>query len=110
MAFLPPGHPIANATREIGDLFGDSGEVSVVTLLFRGEALTPGGLSQMDCPDRRHRQRPECGPGAGAANSIVAPAPLIGAALQVDDFESITQAQIDSAGVKCRRFRGPWPR
>ena len=47
VAFLPPGHAIANATREIDELFGDSGEVSVVTILFRGEALTPVGLSQM---------------------------------------------------------------
>ena len=97
VAFLPPGHPIANATREIGDLFGDSGEVSVVTLLFRGEALTPGGLSQMAALIDDIAGDPSVGQVLASANSIVAPAPLIGAALQVDDFESITQAQIDSA-------------
>ena len=97
MAFLPPGHPIANATREIGDLFGDSGEVSVVTLLFRGEALTPGGLSQMDSLIDDIVSDPSVGGLLAPPNPIVAPAPLIGAALQVDDFESITQAQIDSA-------------
>ena len=32
---------------EIDELFGESGEVSVVTLIFRGEALTPEGLSQI---------------------------------------------------------------
>ena len=48
VAFLPPGHPIAEATQEIDRRFGDSGEVIVATLLFRGEALTPSGLSQMD--------------------------------------------------------------
>ena len=48
-AFLPPGSAIADA---IDELFGDSDEVSVVTLIFRGEALTPGGLSQMAAPDR----------------------------------------------------------
>ena len=97
MAFLPPGHPIANATREIGDLFGDSGEVSIVTLLFRGEALTPGGLSQMDSLIDDIVSDPSVGGLLAPPNPIVAPAPLIGAALQVDDFESITQAQIDSA-------------
>ena len=97
MAFLPPGHSIANATREIGDLFGDSGEVSVVTLLFRGEALTPGGLSQMSALIDDIAGDPSVGQVLAPANPIVAPAPLIGAALQVDDFESITQAQIDSA-------------
>ena len=97
VAFLPPGHPIANATREIGDLFGDSGEVSIVTLLFRGEALTPGGLSQMAALIDDIAGDPSVGRVLAPANPIVAPAPLIGAALQVDDFESITQAQIDSA-------------
>ena len=48
MAFLPPGHIIADATREIDEFFGESNEVSVVTLIFRGDALTPDGLSQMD--------------------------------------------------------------
>ena len=45
---LPQGSAITEAMAEIDELFGDSGEVSVVTLLFRGEALTPNGLSQMD--------------------------------------------------------------
>ena len=97
VAFLPPGHPIANATREIGDLFGDSGEVSIVTLLFRGEALTPGGLSQMSALIDDIAGDPSVGRWLASANPIVAPSPLIGAALQMDDFESITQAQIDSA-------------
>ena len=96
VAFLPPGHAIANATREIDELFGDSGEVSVVTLIFRGEALTPGGLSQMaaliDDIVSHQSVRGLLAP----ANTVVAPAPIVGAALQVDDFESVTQAQIDS--------------
>ena len=36
VAFLPPGHDIAEATREIDQFFGDSGEVSIVTIIFRG--------------------------------------------------------------------------
>ena len=47
VAFLPPGHPVANATKEVEDLFKASGDVRVATLIFRGEALTLGGLSQM---------------------------------------------------------------
>ena len=47
VAFLPAGHPVANAVGEIDELFGESGEVSIVTIIFRGNALTPGGLSQM---------------------------------------------------------------
>ena len=97
VAFLPPGHPVANATREIDKLFGDSGDVSVVTLLFRGEALTPGGLSQMDDLIDNIVSDPSVGDLLVPARPIVAPASLISAALQVANFESITQAQIDSA-------------
>ena len=45
---LPRDSAVAKAMAEIDELFGDSGEVRVVTLLFRGAALTPGGLTQMD--------------------------------------------------------------
>ena len=97
VAFLPPGNPIANATREISELFGDSGEVSVVTLLFCGEALTPGGLSQMAALIDDIVSDPSVGGLLAPTRPVVAPVTLIGAALQVDDFESIAQAQIDAA-------------
>ena len=96
VAFLPPGHAIVNATQEIDDLFGDSGEYSVVTLIFRGEALTPGGLSQMDALIDEIARDQSLGELLAPSNAIVAPSSLIGAALQVDGFDSITQAQIDS--------------
>ena len=99
MAFLPPGHPIANATREIGDLFGDSGEVSVVTLLFRGEALTPSGLSQMDSLIDDIVSDPSVGDLLVPDAPIVSPSSLFKLILQVDGFGSVTQAEIDSAGV-----------
>ena len=96
VAFLPPGHPVANATREVSEVFSDSGEVSVVTLIFRGEALTPGGLSQMSGLIDDVVGDPSVGGLLAPANAVIAPAPIIGAALQVDDFASVTQAQIDS--------------
>ena len=46
-ATLPDGSAITEAIAEIDNLFGDSGETSVVTLLFRGQPFTPNGLSQM---------------------------------------------------------------
>ena len=97
MAFLPPGHPIANATHEIEKFFGDSSEVSVVTLLFRGEALTPDGLSQMTALIDDIVRDPSVGELLVPADPIVAPAYLISALLQVDGLQSITQAEIDSA-------------
>ena len=96
VAFLPPGHAIANATEETEELFGDSGEYSVVTLLFRGEALTPDGLSQMSTLVDDIVSEPSVGELLAPSNAIVAPSALISAVLQVDGFESITQAGIDS--------------
>ena len=96
VAFLPPGHPVADATRQVSELFSDSGDIRVATLIFRGEALTPGGLSQMSSLIGDIAGDPGVGGLLAPANPIVAPAPIIGAALQVDDFESVTQEQIDS--------------
>ena len=97
VAFLPPGHPIAAATQEIDDRFGDAGEVIVVTLLFRGEALTPGGLSQMDRLLDDIVQDPGVGGLLAPGTPVAAPSSLIGAVLKVDNFDSVTQEQIDSA-------------
>ena len=96
VAFLPPGHPIANATKDIDELFGDSSEVSVVTLIFRGEALTPGGLTQMTSLVDEIVSDPKVGELLAPANPIVTPALLINAVLQVESFESTSQAEIDS--------------
>ena len=96
VSFLPPGHPIANATKDIDELFGDSGEVSVVTLIFRGEALTPGGLTQMTSLVDEIVSDPNVGELLAPANPIVTPALLINAVLQVESFESTSQAEIDS--------------
>ena len=96
VAFLPPGHPIANATQDIDELFGDSSEISVVTLVFRGEALTPGGLTQMTSLVDDIVSDPSVGELLAPANPIVTPALLINAVLQVESFESISQAEIDS--------------
>ena len=96
VAFLPPGHAIANATKEIDELFGDSGEYSVVTLIFRGEALTPDSLSQMSTLIDEIVSEPSVGGLLAPSNAVVAPSFLIGAVLQVEGFESVTQAQIDS--------------
>ncbi len=96
VAFLPPGHPIANATKDIDELFGDFSEVSVVTLIFRGEALTPGGLTQMNAIIDDIVSEPNVGELLAPSDPIVAPALLIKAVLQVESFESTSQAEIDS--------------
>ena len=87
---LPKGSAITEVMAEIDELFGDSGEVSVVTLLFRGESLTPNGLSQMDALLDDIVSDPGVGELLAPATPIVAPTSLIKAALQLDSFESVT--------------------
>ncbi len=96
LAFLPPGHAVAAATQEIEASFADSGDVSVATLVFRGDVLTPDGLSQMDAllgeieSDQGVREL------LVAGDPVAAPTSLVKSVLRVDGFDSVTQAEIDS--------------
>ena len=97
LAFLPPGNAVADAIEEIDERFGDSGEVSVVTLVFRGEALTPAGLSQMDTLVDEIVSDPSVRELLAPTDPVITPASPIKGLLGVDDFESVTQAEIDVA-------------
>ena len=95
-ATLPQGSAVAVALHEIDELFRDSNDANVVTLLFRGNALTPAGLSQMDALLNRILVDPAIGPLLAPDNPVVAPSLLVMALLQVPTFESVTQEQLDS--------------
>ena len=69
----------------------------MVTLLFRGEAITPSGLSQMDSLIIDIGSGQQVSELLAPDNPVVAPSLLIGGALQVEGFKSVDQAQIDSA-------------
>ena len=97
IAFLPPGHAIANATHEIDELFGDSGEISVVTLLFRGDAITPEGLSQMDALIGEIISDPSVSELLVPVGAVVAPSSIIGALAQAQGLDGINQAVIDAS-------------
>lgn len=95
-ATLPQGSAVAEALHEIDRLFRDAGEANVVTLLFRGEALTPGGLAQMDSLIKGMLSAPGVAELLAPENPLIAPSGLVMALLQVDSIESVTQADIDS--------------
>ena len=94
---LPRESEVARALAEIDELFGESGDVRVVTLLFRGDALTPGGLAQMASLVDEIGDAPGVEELLARSNPVFSPASLIGAALQLENLESLTQAQIDAA-------------
>ncbi len=94
--YFPPDNPVINALSEIDELFGETGEIIVITLLFRGEALTPEGLSQMSNLIEEIARDPEVAALFAQIDPIIAPSSIIQAALGVDGFESVTQAEIDA--------------
>ena len=96
-ATLPKGSAITAAMNEIDELFGESGETSVVTLLFRGDALTPDGLSQMDGLISKVVGDPAVSGLLAPTDPVIAPTDLVRVLLQVESFESVTEAGIESA-------------
>ena len=94
--FLPGDSGVARALEEIETLFRDS-DVVVVTLVFRGEVLTPDGLAQMDGLLSRIVSDPGVGELLPPVDAVTAPTLLMKPLLQVTDFDSVTQAQIDTA-------------
>jgi predicted RND superfamily exporter protein len=96
-AFLPRDSDVAKAMDEIETLFADSADVTTVTLVFRGEALTPEGLVQMDELLGRIASDPKVRDLLPPANAVIAPSVFLKFALQVQNFDSVTQDGIDGA-------------
>ena len=96
---LPQGNAVAEAIDEIDRLFSDSGEARVTTVLFRGEAITPDGLSQMDALLNDIVGDPSLSTLFTTSDPLIAPSLLYKVLLQVDSFESVSQAEIDSAPI-----------
>ncbi len=94
--FLPPESPIATAVSDLDDLFGEFSGASVVTLVFRGDALTPAGLSQMDALLDAATGDPSVARLLAPQDPIIAPSLLIEAAGGLD-AASVTQDEIDAA-------------
>ena len=94
---LPDG-AVRETLAEIDEIFGASGESNVVTFLFRGEALTPAGLSQMADLIDAVTGNPQVADLLVPDNPVVAPHLLVQGALQLTDLSGITQAEIDSTG------------
>ena len=94
--YFPPDNPVIQALGEIDELFGEAGEIVVITLLFRGEALTPEGLSQMSELIDEISRDPEVAGLYASVDPIIAPSLIVEAALNVDDLESVTQTEIDA--------------
>ena len=96
VALLPRNSELVEAVDEINKTFDESGDLRLVTLVFRGPALTPEGLSQIDALTNAIAAEPEIAPLLAPSDALISPALIIQSALQIDGLESLTQAEIDT--------------
>ncbi|MDE2744666.1 MAG: MMPL family transporter [Chloroflexota bacterium] len=99
LALLPQDGPIVAAIGEINEHFEASGDVRLVTLVFRGESLTPEGLAQMSALLGGIASDPDVAMLLTPTDAIISPAQLIQAALGVENFDAVSQAEIDAVGA-----------
>ena len=93
---LPKGSAVADALEQIDELFGDADDVRIVTLLFRGDAMTPSGLNQMASLLEDIVREPDVGELLTPTNSVFAPSALVMSLLEVNNLEAVTQEDIDT--------------
>ena len=97
-SFLADDSAVAAALVKIDtSLFGDSAQDVSVTLLFRGQVLTPAGLAQIDGVIERVRSDPRVADVLAAGDVVIAPTHILAAVLGHDDFANTTQGSIDEA-------------
>ena len=100
--FFPQDSKITKALEDLESLFSNSASVTQVTLIFRGEALTPEGLTQMEQVLERVVTDPEVANYLATKSAVVSPSRLLVGPLGVTRFDEVTQAQIDEALIAIR--------
>ena len=100
--FLSDDSDVAVALSKIETLFGESAETSSVTLLFRGEVLTPEGLAQIDRVIERATSDARVADVLAAGDAVASPTEPLAAVLGVEGFPDTTQAELEEALERIR--------
>ncbi len=95
--FLSDDSDVAVALAKLEERFGESAETVSVTLLFRGDALTPGGLAQIERVVERVTTDERVVDVLAAGGAVVSPTQPLATVLGVEGFADTTQAEIDAA-------------
>ncbi len=98
--FLPKDSKVATANSKIEMLFGGSKDTKTATLIFRGDVLTPNGLTQIDGVLDQATSDPRVAPLLAIPNPVVSPTLLIASVVDTNDFASLSQQQIDQAAAQ----------
>ena len=93
--FLSDDSEVAVALSTIEALFGESAETVSVTLVFRGEALTPEGLAQIDGVIEGVTSDERVADVLTAGDAVTSPTEPLAVVLGVEDFGDTTQAEVD---------------
>ena len=96
-AFLPHGSRIAQALEDVETHFGNSAQMAVVTILYRGDALTPLSLGQMDRFLRRIAAEPGVADFLVPDSAFIAPTQVMAELLLTDNFDAVSQERINVA-------------
>ena len=95
-AFLPDDSDVSVATETLSEEFPDSAGLTTVTILHRGDVLTPEGLAHVDEVVTEVVDDPEVAERLALSNAVVSIADVYQQALQGADLATVTQDQIDS--------------
>ena len=95
--FLPGDSEVAQASDSLSDLFPDSAGLTGVTILHRGDTLTPAGLSQIDAVVAAVVADPAIAGRLAVTDPVVSLAAIYKQALGVGDLGAASQTQIDQA-------------
>jgi len=95
-AFLPPDSEVSTAGETLRQSFPDSAGLRGVTIIHRGEFLTPAGLAQIDQVVTSSIAAPAVRDRLALTDPVVSVAGAFKQALGVDDLSTLDQQQIDA--------------
>ena len=95
-AFLPGDSEVAIAGETLTTAFPDSAGLSSITILHRGDFLTPDGLDQIDRVLAASVRDPAVAERLALSDPVVSIAAAFKRGLQVDDLSTVSQEQIDA--------------
>ena len=98
--FLPANNEVADAAATLEDSFPDTAGLSNVTIIHRGDFLTPEGLRQIDAVIEAAVAEPEVQERLALTNPITSVAAVFEQALGVSDLGAVTQQQIDAVATQ----------
>jgi len=98
--FLPAGSEVAEASDILSESFPDTAGLSNITIVHRGDFLTPDGLTQIDSVIDAAVREPGVEERLALTNPVVSVAGVFKQALGVTDLDSVTQQQIDAVAAE----------